>query len=268
LEQVVIGCITKYDYKQIEPWVVSLERSGYTGHKHMIVYDIEASTIEKLLSKGFGITRGTGQSSNICVNRFHDLALFHKMHMGQYHQVVSTDVKDVVFQTNPFEYDFDELIVSTEGIKYKDEPWGKNNLTLSFGDEVYNNLKNQEIYNAGVIGGRLDTVTGLSSIIYQLCAGRPQYVPGGGGPDQAALNFLLNTPAYTHTQFTQDWVCQAGTTADPTKIEQFRPNLFVEEPIMTVGGVVTNQKYERFTMVHQYDRVPLWKEIIDRKYRD
>lgn len=269
MKDAVIGCITKYEYSQIEPWVVSLERTVTNCDKVMIVYDIGQPTIDKLLSKGFIIVKGSGQSPNICVNRFHDIAKF--LRENSYRWVVSTDVKDVIFQHDPFD-EFSlrtDYFISTESIHYEHEPWGKQNLQLSFGPEVYERMKHWEIVNAGVLGGSAQYVGDLAENIYQLCAGRPQYVPGGGGPDQAALNFLLTLmPFSTYYEFSPTWCCQAGTTADPSKIEAFRPHLLIREPNMTVRGIVTTDLGEDFSIVHQYDRNPLWKEIIDRKYRE
>ena len=61
------------------------------------------------------------------------------------------------------------------------------------------------------------------------------------------------------------WAAQLGTTADPSKIEQFRPFLLEAEPKM-VDGKVTTSEGKEFTIVHQYDRVPEWRKIIEAKY--
>jgi hypothetical protein len=61
------------------------------------------------------------------------------------------------------------------------------------------------------------------------------------------------------------WACQLGTTADPSKIEQFKPFLEEPSPRMENGKVVTSVGKE-FTIVHQYDRVPNWKLIIEKEY--
>jgi hypothetical protein len=61
------------------------------------------------------------------------------------------------------------------------------------------------------------------------------------------------------------WACQLGTTADPSKIEQFAPLLVEPTPKFENGEVVTSTG-NPFTIVHQYDRVPEWKQIIEAKY--
>jgi hypothetical protein len=61
------------------------------------------------------------------------------------------------------------------------------------------------------------------------------------------------------------WAAQLGTTADPSKIEQFRPFLLEAEPKMNDDKVTTSTG-KIFTIVHQYDRVPEWRKIIEENY--
>jgi hypothetical protein len=65
----------------------------------------------------------------------------------------------------------------------------------------------------------------------------------------------------------EGWACQLGTTADPSKLEQFKPFLLEPSPIMVDGEVATSSG-NVFTIVHQYDRVPEWKKVIEEKYND
>lgn len=88
--------------------------------------------------------------------------------------------------------------------------------------------------------------------------------------DQAAYNIVINAKAWRDVTFVPSeeydaWACQAGTVADPTKIEFFRPFLLDEEPQFK-DGLVLNSKGKPYVIVHQYDRVPEWKEYIQKKY--
>jgi hypothetical protein len=62
------------------------------------------------------------------------------------------------------------------------------------------------------------------------------------------------------------WAMQAGTTVDPSKIEKFRPFLTEKEPLFE-DGIVKTCDGKPFVIVHQYDRVPLWKKHIQEKYK-
>jgi len=52
---------------------------------------------------------------------------------------------------------------------------------------------------------------------------------------------------------------------DPTKIDKFRPNLLSPEPKFD-GEYVYTSTGEKYTLVHQYNRIPEWKEKIEKKY--
>jgi hypothetical protein len=88
--------------------------------------------------------------------------------------------------------------------------------------------------------------------------------------DQSTFNVMISMSPYLETSIYMDsedgWACQLGTTGDPSKIESFRPFLLEHEPKMKDGKVVTFANEIEFTIVHQYDRVPEWRKIIEAKY--
>jgi hypothetical protein len=89
--------------------------------------------------------------------------------------------------------------------------------------------------------------------------------------DQSTFNFMVSQHPYitTSAYMTSEsgWAAQLGTTVDPSKKEQFGPLLLEPSPIMIDGNVVTSTG-KVFTIVHQYDRIPEWKKIIEETYND
>jgi hypothetical protein len=61
------------------------------------------------------------------------------------------------------------------------------------------------------------------------------------------------------------WAAQLGTTVDPSKVESFKPFLMEESPIL-VGDQVCTSTGKPHVIVHQYDRVPEWRKVIEAKY--
>lgn len=287
MKDVVIGAITNYSFDKIKYWVNSLDRSGFDGVKAMICYNIDYDVAEELSRRNYTVfalgnneyTRRLEYNKpnfNICLERFIHLWYFLKemQKTDVYRYVVSTDVRDVIFQTNPSEWlekniGNKKINVACESIKYEDEGWGKNNLNLSFGPLIYDQMKSNPIYNAGTISGEINALSDLFLNIFLSCGAAPVNVPGGGGPDQAALNVLLNLESYksiTNFAMSDDgYAAQLGTTKDPRKIETFRPYLLEPEPIM-VDDMVCTSTGKPFSIVHQYDRVPEWKTILEKKY--
>jgi len=290
----VIGSVTGYKFEQISPWVNSLDASGFKGMKALVVYNMDAEGVKELSDRGYiilGFEKDSVTNSlhypkpkfSIVVERFlhYYLFLYSKENRYNIRYILSTDVKDVIFQKNPSLF-FDScdllgsekacsIIASSEELEYQHEDWGKNNMIESYGTIFYERHKTNTIYNAGVIAGKFHTFLGLCKTIYLTSAGAPQFVPGGGGPDQAAYNLLLDTAAYKnitlHTDHDTAWAAQLGTTADPSKINKYRSFLKTTGPCLdTDKGLVVTPVGEPYAIVHQWDRVPEVRKFVERRY--
>lgn len=284
MKDIVVGCITGYDFEKIKPWVNSLDTCGFTGTKAMICYNVDYETTEELVKRGYTIfafkkndvARRFEYKENfsIVVERFYHLWYFLKGLKGQYRNIITTDVKDVVFQTNPSLFlervikDGKKINVACESIRYKDEDWGDNNLLKSFGPLIHEHNRDNLIYNAGTISGDFDTMIDTFLNIYLLCNGSNPFIEGGGGPDQAALNVLLQLEPYksiTNFAMSEDgYAAQLGTTGP--QIQGKYGDRVVEKCPILVDNMVCTSNGQVFSLVHQYDRVPEWKQLIEKKY--
>jgi len=267
MKTAVIGCCCNYGYQQIEPWVVSLEKSGFKGDKVLLAYNIKQDLVDILQKKDWKVFPALNNQGNVCVNRFYNLHKF--LQQTSYDYIVTTDVKDVIFQLDPIPEYRPPIIVSSENLTYEHEPWGKSNLIQSFGEDAYELLKNKTIVNAGVLGGDPKFFSEMCHLVYKLCEYRPAYIPGGGGPDQAALNVIKHNKLTLYDfVVTSSWACQAGTCADPSKIDSFRKFLLEPEPKMNISGKVMTHDNKVYSIIHQYDRVPLWRQYVEKMYRE
>lgn len=286
----VIGAITGYNWDQVKYWANSLDRSGFTGLKAVLAYNVDYDTLEEFAKRDYAILafqrddqarRVTYPNTDfaIVVDRFlhYYLMLDNPTNRQSIRYVIATDVRDVVFQNNPSDYldrsyrSCIELVVSSEGIAYQHEPWGANNLLQAFGPLMYEKHKENTIINCGVLAGKFDTFMGLSKSVYLLSHGTTQHVPGGGGPDQAALNLLLSTSVYDHitevATHLQPWAAQLGTMMDPRKFEAYRPFITDALPWFDPGKMqVVAPDDLPYAIVHQWDRVPEVKEAFERIY--
>ena len=279
MKDLIVGCATNYDWSKLKYWVNSINRSGFEGDKVLILMNCDKDTVQKISDSGFSIIAfGQDSDGNLTYNSnmmVHVERFFHIYQLlkdNLYRYVITTDVKDVVFQQNPSIWlennftDNDDLVFSSESMKYKDEPWGNQNLLETFGPQIYEDFKKNTIFNVGVLAGRGYAMKDLMMNIFASCIHRPIKIC-----DQSTFNFLISQHPYLktskYTKSEDGWACQLGTTADPSKIEQFRPFLLEPLPKMEDDKVVTSTGIE-YTIVHQYDRVPEWKKIIEAKYDD
>ena len=271
-KDLIIGGCTNYGINELKPWVLSVNECMPEADKVMCVGNATQETRDWLVANNFRIVDMPQVQIPIHVLRFLSIYNFLKDNWEDYRYVVTTDVKDVYFQWSPFKWMTDslqnlgmyQLVCGSEGLKYKDEPWGNENLMQAYGPYVHELFKDKEIYNVGVLGGTAEYVKDLVFNIFTNAINRPIAIC-----DQAVFNVLINTQPYFDVMFfawnRHAWACQAGTMADPSKIEQFRPNLLEDEPIFD-NGVVWTADREMYCIVHQYDRVPEWKKFVEQKY--
>jgi len=269
-KNLIIGGYTNYGINQLKPWVLSaLEVAGENTDVVLVAGNTTKETVEWLKQQGVVVIPML-QVKNIPVHvlRFLSIYDFLNNNWQEYQYVVTTDVKDVYFQANPFDifkhpnYQDNnlKLVIASEGLKYKDEAWGNENLMHSYPSFVYDKFKDNIIFNVGTFGGESEYVKDTVFNIFTNAINRPISIC-----DQAVFNVLINTQPFKDVVFkTVDWACEAGTVADPTKIAEFRPNLMCDEPIVKDGLVYYGDKL--FPIVHQYDRVPEWKKFVKQKY--
>jgi hypothetical protein len=279
MKDLIVGCATNYDWSKLKYWVNSINASGFEGDKVLILMNCDKDTVQKVTDAGFSIIAfnqdGQGNltyQSQLMVHVERFIHIYKLLKDNLYRYVITTDVKDVIFQKNPSEWleqnlvKEEHLVFSSESMKYKDEPWGRENLTQCYGQGIYEDFKNNTIFNVGVLAGRGYAMRDLVLQLFLNCINRPIPIV-----DQAVFNVMISRHPYIessmYTASETGWACQLGTTADPSKIDSFRPHLLEPSPKMEGDKVLTSTGIE-YTIVHQYDRVPEWKKVIEAKYDD
>jgi hypothetical protein len=274
-KSLIIGAFTNYNFNQLKPWVDSINQSGFTGDRVLIAVNADIETVQALRNNNFGVMEISDPQPKIPIHvmRFVHIYEYLSKVWESYEYVITTDVKDVIFQYDPVTWlqinlGNKKMVAGSESILYKDEPWGNENLMQAYGPYVHNMFKNNTIYNVGTLGGESEYIKDICLTIALNSTNRPIPIV-----DQAVFNVLLALQPYKDNTFFapqyEGWACQAGTTADPSKIEAFRPNLLEAEPIYDNGVVKIAQGHytgEPFCIVHQYDRVPEWKKMVIEKY--
>lgn len=273
MKNLIIGGCTNYGINQLKPWVLSVNEVMPDAHKVMCVGNASSETRDWLIKQNFELVDMPKVNIPVHVLRFFSIYEYLRINWKDYNLVITTDVKDVYFQTDPFKWldyhnigvkDMHQIVAGSEGMLYKDEPWGNDNLMQCYGEHIHNIFKNNEIYNVGTLGGSAEYIKDLVFNIFTNATNRPIPIV-----DQAVYNVLIQTQPYKDiTLFTPQsagWAVQAGTTVDPSKIDMFRPFLTESEPLFE-DGVVKTSKGKPFCIVHQYDRVPEWKKFVMNKY--
>lgn len=297
-KDLIIGGASNYTWDDLKYWVNSIKLSGFTGDIVLVATNITKETIDKLTSEGINLDLygqmqedGSIKAHNNGaphVERFFYIWNYLNKNVGQYDYVITTDTRDVIFQTNPTVW-IDEMIfagresifVSSEGMKYEDEPWNNQNLIEAFGPFFHREYKEMVINNVGVIAGELAYVRDLLFMIFQMSINRPIPIV-----DQVVFNVLLQQKPFKDViKFTYNsdaWAVQLGATIeavksgagdlgmminnDPSKMILYQTKYFDEQPTLTEDGFVVNQHGNKFVIVHQYDRTKSWADKIAARY--
>lgn len=173
-------------------------------------------------------------------NLVHNIRFFHIWNYlndaeSNYDKVLITDVRDVYFNSDPFEsLEEKKLTATSEIITYEGEQWNKEHLIYNLGMIGMVTLLAKAVYNVGVFGGDADLVKNMCSDIYLLSAGKPKVA------DQTSFNYLIQTKYKSVTNFTED--------------------LAIHLHVVNAGLVdIDLDKIPSYKIVHQYDRIPGFK---------
>lgn len=272
----IIGAIDLYtEWSKVAPWAISA-REQHDGDIVMLTYRTTPEIINNLQKLAIDVypiswdSFGRPLQYHDQLTSVHELRFFHFWQFLQdknYEMVVSTDVRDVVFQMNPFQYIeeysllFERLLIaSAESLTYENEYWGAENMKQGYGNYWYEQMKDEMIYNVGVLAGYADKFSQLCATIYSMTEGR--YHPS----DQSSYSILVNklcSEWFTKVDHDVAWACQAGTTLDEYKMH-YGPKLTTKRPKI-IDGIAHTNDGKKFCIFHQFDRTPV-AQLIAQKY--
>jgi hypothetical protein len=275
-KDLIIGAFSNYDYDSIKPWIESINQTDFDGDKVLITINTSEETNQQIRGAGFTvIPKKSDGKMMFHMERFLHLFNYLKDNKFDYRYVITTDVRDVIFQSNPIEWleentiGFGDktLVASSEAILIKNETWNRENILRCFGEPFYENIKESEVLCVGTLAGTGQAICDLCGMLFQLSINRADWVA-----DQAAYNFLMRMypyNLYTHIANLENaWAINAHVTNRESQYKEFGPYLLEERPYFDeTDGLVKDTKTKKpFVIVHQYDRVYAWKKFYETKF--
>lgn len=260
----IIGGCYGYNFDQIKYWINSATK--WNCEVALIVFDCTKELKEQVESKGVKVVEYKHNASTAPhVQRF--IAIYDYLSQHEYSQVVTTDVRDVIFQRDPFawleEKKHPMFVTGSECLQYRHEPWGDNNLRETYGEFIHSKFKNNTIYNVGVLAGQGQAVRDMCLNIAINSVNRPIQIC-----DQAVFNVMIDNIAFKNSVYfapvKDAWTAHLGTLADPHKMYYFSPNLLEEFKLEVNNGIMLIDG-QPVTIIHQYDRT-IWKDELERIY--
>ena len=286
---VVIGLASGYDWTAVEPFSVSLVRSGYSGSKVLFVKDLTAAARSNLTSLGFELV-------DIPAIEFADpqtplgkyfpyvgrFLLIHKYLEKHPHKFVfCSDTRDVVFQGNPLTWmekniGSHKLVAASECVLHRDQP-GNVARGLNKGlRRLSRGCCQKEIYCSGFISGRSEYVAEVALSIYLMGRHLSGYV---WGADQPVYNAIMHQKAYADITLVpkmSDHYCinlvNLASTSQRKKLLDVPPiaSFYTEGKVWTRDlSLLWNwgiPDLSKFTVLHQYDRIDPLAAAIRQEY--
>jgi hypothetical protein len=184
---------------------------------------------------------------------------------------LSTDVFDVVFQNNPFaKFDLEnyDLFVGGEGIKLDEEPWNANVISNCFPDEIDKCIHN-EIVCSGVMGGKKEQLAHLFDRMYDMT----EYAENGHNiRDQASLIIMISKNEIERLKIfkiDEGWAMHCSTSGPTDLFDRWglRHKLSSRHQVpKLVDDKVYTGDDNLYDIVHQFNRIPEWNNILTKKY--
>lgn len=258
MKDLVISAIANYLPEKIKIYVESLNDSGFTGDKIMMCYNLPQETIEYLTSKGWECY-GAELIGHPHMKRLIDMWYFLQTTDRKWNNIITTDVRDIVWQTNPSIWLSNNLktniIVASECIKNEDEPWAHKNIHEGFGPIFWDLIKENTVANVGVIAGKHQYVKDLLQLVWLVSqAGDTRHFT-----DQSALNLIVNNNLLNDKiEINSNFALQVDTLT--------KNNRFEKKTYSIKNGIVMNDETP-YVLVHQYDRNEELNNLIESKYK-
>lgn len=264
MKNAILGTIANYHFNDIAPFALSLKNTGYTGELILFYRNVDQTTLEQLTSLGVTLIPFTDEFPYVTnpnwTQRGVVPAVFNrKLHVFSmryipyylylincqetYDQLMLTDVRDVVFQKDPFAFPIDGQLCSfleAENWPIEKSNFNGDEIRLGYGLEAYNQVKQELISCCGT------TIEPASLIIKYLEQMISLILAGDGSLvlDQGTHNYILYTGLLGDAPI-KHWKNHEG----PVLTLGYEPKIYYDQ-----NGTVTDKHGRVVNVVHQYDR--------------
>ncbi len=270
----VISVVRNHTWTQIAPYAVSLSRSGFRGTKLMFVDGIDSLAESNLKRLGFVLVpfRTKEPARFVTRDRFVPVVEYLKKNWQQHRNIVWSDVRDVIFQSDPsvwLERNLapSRLLGCSESLLVKDDPGGYNekwmNESFAHDRDAREIIWNNEIVCGGTIAGDAEAMRDLLQAIYTMTTSNVN--------DQIALQYLMRVSPFKEISrvpknsegfcATLSWQCGRGQALNGKKL--IDACVFFDSASLLI---MTPDRRTPFAIVHQYDRDTWWQQQLARKY--
>ena len=220
---IIVSSCDRYTTANLYTFVNSLNNSGYTGKKLMVVYQCSNSTKEFLVANGWIIYQKDLNNIQVVTKRFEDISDI-LLDYDTSEQVLSVDCRDVYFHKNPELYHQSDLHIGIDGdYSLLSNEWATKEMLEMYPSE-YSKIKNYHHLCAGVVLGKNKNIIPLFKDTFNYTFKSKIYDKDNTGKkstvDQMAFNILAYNK-YNYKVTDSNYVINLSCTAWDTKKEYY-----------------------------------------------
>jgi hypothetical protein len=257
--QLILGLAAGYHYGDIRPFLVSLERAEYQGE--LILFVSKTTRNLDLIGKHnvtiIQLERAAGLEE-IPYNalRYFLYLDYLKSARRDFKRILISDVRDVIFQLNPFDFSWPKGIncaLEDKRMTIGKCPYNSHWVRTYLGKKALAEIAENQISCSGTtIADHASMLIYLETLTARLTPYTPE--KHMAGYDQGLHNYLVHTSQFPNLTFHDNSgpILTLGHTKENPKID--------------ADGFILNTAGSRAHMVHQYDRKPDLHTNIREKY--
>lgn len=249
MDDLILGLAAGYHFGDVQPFLVSLERSGFAG-RCVLFATPTTRGVDEMRAAGARVVRfeRRGEIAHLSHNAYrYFLYRDYLREHGPFHRVLMTDVRDVVFQSDPFAHPWAaglNVTLEDRRMTIGTCPYVTRWITGHLGQDAWEPLRDRPISCSGTTLGDADAVADylerLTALLTPWEAGREMMA----GYDQGVHNHLVHNGLVPDVTFHDN--------AGPILTLAYRQG----DPPLDGHGRVLNEAGKPAVMVHQYDRKP------------
>lgn len=255
----ILGLAAGYHYGDVRPFLVSLERAGYQDDCVLFVSETTRD-LERMKEHKVSVIplKRAADLQHISYNalRYFLYQDFLNRQDSPYEHILMTDVRDVIFQFDPFEFSWSEGLNCTledERMTIGQCPHNSQWVRGHLGTQALDDIKDAPISCSGTtVGSHAATIEYLTTMTNELRSYEP--AERMAGYDQGVHNHLLHTDKLNNVTLHDNSgpILTLGYTQG--------------EPPTDSEGRVLNTTGNPAHIVHQYDRKPALFKTLRTQY--
>lgn len=193
-------------YPGVEAYLVSIQRSGFTGRKVMLVWDIRPETRQRLIDFDFELVDLPTPQDPFFHARMRVAWEYLKDHYQEFRYIFWLDIKDLILQSDPsvwMEQNIGDhgIVASNECLTIEQEETNQLWSRLIVGEKEYQSIKDEEVINGGTWAGKSEIIAEVFHQTHLRC-----YSYGGPYPPcQAQINYVMRQEPFKSELYIPRW---------------------------------------------------------------